>query len=131
MFFFGTISTVLDILCFAVLWFIMKYDCMEKALLFQTGWFTFGIISQTVIIHMIRTDRFPFFRSRSSIQLILSTLLVVIATIMISFTDIAGILNLAKLPLDYLKWIVILIAIYILFVEVFKRVYVRIKKEWL
>lgn len=131
MFFFGTISTILDILCFAVLWFIMKYDSMEKALLFQTGWFTFGIISQTVIIHMIRTDRFPFFRSRSSIQLILSTLLVVIATIMISFTDIAGILNLAKLPLDYLKWIVILIAIYILFVEVFKRVYVRIKKEWL
>ena len=109
----------------------MKYDSMEKALLFQTGWFTFGIISQTVIIHMIRTDRFPIFRSRSSIQLILSTLLVVIVTIMISFTDIAGILNLAKLPLDYLKWIVILIAIYILFVEVFKRVYVRIKKEWL
>ena len=80
---------------------------------------------------MIRTDRFPFFRSRSSIQLILSTSLVVIATIMISFTDIAGILNLAKLPLDYLKWVIILIVIYILFVEAFKRIYIRIKKEWL
>ncbi len=131
MFFFGAISTVLDILCFLVLWFIMKYDSVEKALLFQTGWFTFGIISQTVIIHMIRTDKFPFFRSRSSVQLIISTLAVVVATMIISFTDISHYLNLAKLPLNYIQWLLILIFIYIIVIEIFKRIYVRIKKEWL
>lgn len=131
MFFFGAISTILDIVCFAVLWFVMKYDSVEKALLFQTGWFTFGIISQTVIIHMIRTDKIPFVQSRSSLQLIVSTLLVVIITLLISFTDIAEILNLAKLPVEYLKWLAIMIVIYIILIELFKRVYIRIKKEWL
>lgn len=128
---FGLISTVLDIMCFLVLWFIMKYDSPEKALLFQTGWFTFGIISQTVIIHMIRTDKFPFFRSRSSVQLIVSTLSVVIFTLIISFTDLSHYLNLARLSSDYLKWIALLIVIYVVVIELFKRVYIMFKREWL
>ena len=131
MFIFGPISTLLDVCCFGVLWYIMKYNCVERSLLFQTGWFTFGIISQTIIIHMIRTDKIPFVTSKSSTELLISTMSVVLLTIIISFTDIAPVLNLAKLPLSYLKWIGLLIILYIVVIEIFIRIYVRVKKEWL
>ena len=131
MFFFGSISTILDLLCFAVLWFVMGYQTNDKATLFQTGWFAFGIISQTIIIHTIRTDKLPFIKSRSSIQLLISTLLVVAVALTMAFTDISFIFDLAKMPVTYLKWIGILVIIYIVFIEIFKRIYVKIKGEWL
>lgn len=131
MYVFGPISTIFDICCFAVLWFVMKYNTAEQAMLFQTGWFVFGILSQTLIIHTIRTDKLPFVTSKSSRQLLISTFLVVVATLVIAFTDIANILNLAKLPLTYLKWIALLLAAYVLVIEVFKKIYVRIKGSWL
>ena len=131
MFIFGPISTLLDVACFVVLWFIMKYNAIDKALLFQTGWFTFGIISQTAIIHTIRTDKIPFVTSKSSPQLLISTALVVIVTLIISFSGIAPFLNMATLPLDYLKWLLILIVAYVVIIEIFKRIYIRIKGQWL
>ena len=131
MFIFGPISTLLDVACFVVLWFIMKYNSIDKALLFQTGWFTFGIISQTAIIHTIRTDKIPFVTSKSSPQLLISTALVVIVTLIISFSGIAPFLNMATLPLDYLKWLLILIVAYVVIIEIFKRIYIRIKGQWL
>lgn len=131
MFVFGPISTLLDVCCFMVLWFVMKYNTAEMANLFQTGWFTFGIVSQTLIIHTIRTDKIPFVTSKSSLQLMVSTLLVVLITLIISFTDISYIFNLSKLPLDYLKWLIVLLILYVLLIEIFKRIYVRIKKQWL
>ncbi len=131
MFIFGPTSTILDVCCFVVLWFIMKYNSMEMATLFQTGWFTFGIVSQTLIIHAIRTDKIPFITSKSSIQLMISTLLVVLITLIISFTDISYIFNLSKLPLDYLKWLIVLLILYVLLIEIFKRIYIKIKKQWL
>jgi len=131
MFVFGPISTLLDVCCFMVLWFVMKYNTVEMANLFQTGWFTFGIVSQTLIIHTIRTDKIPFVTSKSSLQLMVSTLLVVLITLIISFTDISYIFNLSKLPLDYLKWLIVLLILYVLLIEIFKRIYVRIKKQWL
>ncbi|MBQ1826597.1 MAG: magnesium-translocating P-type ATPase, partial [Erysipelotrichaceae bacterium] len=105
MFVFGPISTILDVMCFGVLWFIMKYNSVEQATLFQSGWFAFGIISQTFIIHMIRTDRIPFISSRSSIQLMISTGLIVAITIGICFSPLAGYFQLQQLPLRYLGYL--------------------------
>lgn len=131
MFIFGPISTILDVCCFIVLWFIMKYNTVQQATLFQTGWFVFGILSQTMIIHAIRTDKIPFVSSRSSNQLLLSTALVIVLTLILAFTDLAYVFDLAKLPLSYLKYIVLLIILYVILIEIFKRIYVRIKGEWL
>ncbi|MBR0137668.1 MAG: HAD-IC family P-type ATPase, partial [Erysipelotrichaceae bacterium] len=131
MFVFGPISTVLDVMCFAVLWFVMKYNSIEHATLFQSGWFAFGIISQTFIIHMIRTDRIPFISSRSSIQLMLSTGLIVAITIAVCFTPLAGYFQLQQLPYEYLGYLGILLVVYVIFIEIYKRIYVRRKGEWL
>ena len=131
MFAFGIISTILDIICFIVLWYIMKFNTIEKAVLFQTGWFAFGIISQTFIIHMIRTSKIPFVKSKSSKQLLISTLIVTIITLIISFTDIATIFDLKKLPLQFGFLIIALVAIYAIIIQVYKKVYLKINKEWL
>lgn len=131
MFAFGTISTVLDIMCFAILWFILKFNTIEKAALFQTGWFAFGIISQTLIIHMIRTHKIPFIKSKSSKQLLISTFAITLITILITFTDIATIFDLSKLPIIYLGWIFILLCVYILFIQLYKKIYLKKNKEWL
>ena len=131
MFVFGTISTVLDILCFLVLWFVLKFDSVEKATLFQTGWFAFGIISQTLIIHMFRTHKTPFIKSKSSKYLLVSTFAITIITLIITFTNIATVFDLSKLPAIYLLWIFVLLCIYALLIQIFKRIYMRVNEDWL
>ena len=122
MFQFGLISTVLDIICFLVLWYVFKFNDVSKAMLFQTGWFAFGIISQTLIIHMIRTDKIPFIESKSSKELIFSTFAIVIVTLIICFTNISIAFDLSKLPIKYLAWIFILQLLYILVIQMYKKV---------
>ncbi len=68
---------------------------LKKAVMFQSGWFVFGILSQTLIIHMIRTNKIPFIKSKSSKQLLISTFGVILITILISFTNIAIIFDLS------------------------------------
>lgn len=131
MFRFGLISTVLDILCFIVLWFVLGFNTIEKAVYFQTGWFAFGIISQTLIIHMIRTDKLPFIESKSSKQLLISTFSITLLTIIISFTNFATIFDLHKLPYIYLIWIVVLLGVYVLLIQSYKKFYIKKNKKWL
>ena len=127
----GIISTLLDLACFAVLWWVMKYRTPEQASYFQTGWFTFGIVSQTLIIHMIRTGKVPFIQSRPSKQLVYSTLLVVIATLAIGFTPLAVIFDLRQLPLSFLPWIGLLLLLYTGAIQTYKSFHNRSQGDWL
>lgn len=131
MFAFGFISTILDLICFLILWFVFKFDSIEKAVYFQSGWFVFGILSQTLIIHLIRTSKIPFVQSKSSKQLLISTFTIVLITLIISFTDISTIFDLTKLPYSYLIWILILMGMYIVLIQLYKKKYIRQNKEWL
>ena len=131
MFHFGLISTILDMMCFFVLWVVFKFNTVEKAVMFQSGWFVFGILSQTLIIHLIRTSKIPFVESKSSKQLLISTFAVLCITLIIAFTNISVIFDLSKLPYMYLAWIAILMSIYILFIQVYKKFYIKQNKEWL
>ena len=131
MFHFGLISTILDMMCFFVLWVVFKFNTIEKAVMFQSGWFVFGILSQTLIIHLIRTSKIPFIESKSSKQLLISTFAVLCITLIIAFTNISVIFDLSKLPYMYLLWIAILMSIYILFIQVYKKFYIKQNKEWL
>ena len=131
MFSFGIISTILDILCFAVLWSVLKFNTVAKAGLFQTGWFAFGIISQTLIIHMIRTTKVPFIESTASKELLISTFLITIITIVMTFTNLSGVFMLSKLPYVYLLWICGLLVLYAIMIQILKKTYANHKKEWL
>ena len=131
MFHFGLISTVLDVLCFIVLWYVFKFNTFDKAVMFQSGWFVFGILSQTLIIHLIRTSKIPFIESKSSKQLLISTFTVVLITLAIAFTNISVVFDMSKLPLMYLLWIAILMTTYIILIQIYKKFYIKKNKEWL
>lgn len=113
------------------LWFVFKYNSVEQQTLFQSGWFMFGILSQTLIIHMIRTSKIPFIESKSSKQLLLSTLSIVVITLIIAFSNIATIFDLSRLPYIYVLWIVALLVIYGILIQVYKKFYIKKNKEWL
>ncbi len=131
MFYFGLTSTVLDLLCFAVLWFIFKFDTPEEAEFFQCGWFMFGVISQTAVIHTIRTHRFPFINGKAGNQLILSTLAVVALTLFLGLSRFAYILDMKPLPVTYVVWLGILLIIYLLLAQLMKNIYIRKFRKWI
>ncbi len=78
MVFIGPISSIFDYATFALMWFFFHCSAfldpatgaMQKeslARLFQTGWFVESLLTQTLIVHIIRTRRIPFFGSRASL----------------------------------------------------------------
>ena len=130
MVYFGLLSTVLDVLCFLVLWYVFRFNNAAAAGYFQCGWFMFGVISQTVVIHTIRTPKIPFLQDRASRQLTLSTVLVVAATLLIGFTGIARLFDLPVMPPAFGLWLVGLMLVYSLLAQILKRIYIRINREW-
>ena len=127
---FGLLSTVLDVLCFLVLWFIFGYNNPDMAGYFQCGWFMFGVLSQTVVIHTIRTPKLPFINDRASIQLTLSTLAVIAVTLLIGFTGLSAIFSLPTMPISYMLWLAGLMIVYMVFAQIMKVIYIKRHKDW-
>src|SRR4030095_1253670 len=65
MIFFGPISSVFDITTYLVMWFVFAANVPSKQTLFQSGWFVEGLLTQTLIVHMVRTPEVPFLQSRA------------------------------------------------------------------
>ena len=130
MVYFGLLSTVLDVLCFLVMWHICKFNNNDMAGFFQCGWFMFGVISQTVVIHTIRTPKIPFIQDRASNQLLLSTALVVLVTLLIGFTVVATWFDLPVMIPSFGWWLAILMVVYMVLAQILKSVYIKINKEW-
>ena len=76
MFYIGPISSIFDYTTFALMWYVFAANSPEKQSLFQSGWFVEGLLSQTLIVHMIRTQKIPFFQSVASWQLLLTTAII-------------------------------------------------------
>ena len=127
----GPLSSIFDILCFVIMWWVIKANTVEQAMLFQAGWFIFGTLSQILIVHMIRTSKIPFVQSKASMQLVLSTFIVGIIAIVIVFTQIARGFDMRTLPLGYAPWLALLLIGYSVVVQLFKGIYIKKFGEWL
>jgi len=125
MLFFGPISSIFDILTFCLMWFVFHATTPEQQTLFQSGWFVVGLLSQTLIVHMIRTRRIPFLQSRAGWPLILMTGLVMVLGIALPFSPLAGYLQLQALPLSYFPWLVAILAGYMVLTQMVKGFYSR------
>ncbi|HFU4084306.1 TPA: magnesium-translocating P-type ATPase [Streptococcus suis] len=127
----GPISSVFDILCFAVMWWAISANRIEFASLFQSGWFVFGTVSQVLVIQIIRTGKVPFLQSKPSLPLIVSNLIVVVVALAIGFTKLAIGIDMMPLPIAFAPWLVLILAGYFVFAQLIKKIYVRRHKEWL
>ncbi len=127
----GPTSSVFDIATFLVLWFVFKANSIENQSLFQSGWFVEGLLSQTLIVHMIRTQKIPFLHSRASLPVLLLTLTIMAAGITIPFTPLGRYVGLQALPLHYFGWLALILLGYCTLTQLVKMLYIRKFKVWL
>ena len=99
MVFIGPISSIFDYATYAMMLFV--FDAWTNASLFQTGWFVESLLTQTLIIHIIRTARIPFIESRASVALITTTIIICIVGIALPFTWAGAALGFTPLPSLY------------------------------
>jgi len=92
----GPISSIFDYLTFYIM--LNIFNCWQNPELFHTGWFVESIFTQTLIIHIIRTNKIPFIQSRASWPLITTSLLVVSLAAWLTVSPLAGTLGLVTLP---------------------------------
>ena len=107
------------------MWWVFKANTPEMQTLFQSGWFVEGLLSQTLIVHMIRTRKIPFIQSRASWPLCLMTLVVVVIGIGLTFSPLAGFLQLQALPLSYFPWLIVILTGYMVTTQLVKGWFVR------
>ncbi|MCL2864595.1 MAG: magnesium-translocating P-type ATPase [Lachnospiraceae bacterium] len=129
--FMGSLSSVFDIACFAIMWWIIRANTQELSPLFQGGWFIFGTVSQVLVIHMIRTGKIPFLQSKPSLPLMISTFVVVVAACIIAFTNMATLIDMSVLPVDFVPWLILLLVAYCASTLFMKQFYIRKFGEWL
>lgn len=96
MLFIGPISSIFDYATFGVMWWVFKAG--QNPALFQTGWFVESLLTQTLIIHVIRTNKIPFFQSRASTALILTSLGVAMIGMALPYTRLGTALGMVPLP---------------------------------
>lgn len=131
MVFMGPVSSVFDIATYCLMWFVFQANNIGAQALFHSGWFVEGLCSQTLIVHMIRTQKIPFVQSRAAWPVTLATASVIGAGIVIPFTHFGEVIGLVPLPWSYFPWLVGILLAYCTLAQVVKTWYIRKFGMWL
>jgi len=115
---FGIVSSFFDFLTFAVLMFVLKAGPEE----FRTGWFVESVMTEVLIIVVMRTWQ-PFYRSRVSRPLLISMVLVLIITVALPYSPLSEILGFKPIPLPSLMLLGLITVLYVAVSEVAKRIF--------
>jgi P-type Mg2+ transporter len=108
-----------------VMWFVFGANSPEHQTLFQSGWFVEGLLSQTLIVHMIRTRRIPFIQSRAAWPLLGMTLGIIVAGILMPMSIAAPYFKMQALPLAYFPWLLVTLVGYGVLTQLMKHFYAR------
>ena len=127
----GLVASVIDVVAFLIFYFVLGFNS-DNVILFQTAWFIEGVISQTMIVHFVRTSKIPFIESIANKYLLLSTSLCIIASIILPII-LVGIksFHFAYLPVAFYFYVIILLILYMVIEEIVKRLYIKKYKRWL
>lgn len=127
----GPVSSIFDILTFIVLWFGFGINASAEQHLFQTGWFLMGLISQILVVHVVRTSKFPLLKSHSSLLVAVSSIIAIVTGMLIVFTPLRTVFDFAVMPKSYGFALIGLVSSYLITVELAKRGYMKLYKEWI
>jgi P-type Mg2+ transporter len=131
MIFLGPVSSVFDITTFCLMWFVFGANSPEHQSLFQSGWFVESLLSQTLIVHMIRTQKIPFIQSAAAPPVLILTSVVIAMGILIPFSPLGVSVGLRPLPATYFVWLVATLVAYCALTQVVKTIYIRNFAKWL
>lgn len=112
MIFIGPISSIFDYCTYALMWFVFGATTVEHQALFQTGWFVESLMTQTLIVHVIRTAKVPFFQSWASLPMLLITASVMAVGMYLPFSPLAPSLGFVPLPAVYFLWLFSILTCY-------------------
>jgi Mg2+-importing ATPase len=127
--FIGPISSIFDYTTFFVMLWVFKCWDPSRAPLFQTGWFVESLMTQTLIIHVIRTNKIPFLQSRASSALTLTTLSIMAFGAWLPFSPVASSLGFTRLPPLYWPILLLTLLAYVSLTQLIKVWLLR--KKWI
>ena len=125
MLFFGPISSIFDILTFGLMWYVFQANTPEHQTLFQSGWFVVGLLTQTLIVHMIRTPKIPFLQSRAAMPLMVMTGVIMAVGIFLPMGPLASYFKLEALPPLYFVFLPMILLAYMALTQAVKGFYIR------
>ncbi|MDR0232477.1 MAG: magnesium-translocating P-type ATPase [Dysgonamonadaceae bacterium] len=145
MIYIGPISSIFDITTYLLMFFVIGpavvggvsyfalsgVDQLTFQQVFHTGWFIESLLSQTLIVHMIRTRKIPFIQSRASWPVLLLTSSIMAIGIVIPFTALGARIGLVALPWSFFPWLILTLLCYCGLTQIIKQWYVRRFTRWL
>lgn len=141
----GPVSSIFDVATYLIMFFVIcpiltngSYASLNDstsmllfASAFQTGWFIESIWSQTLVIHMLRTDKLPIIKSNASIKLYVLTLTGILIATIIPFTGIGKLLDFTPLPSIFFAYLAGIIVVYMLVITIAKGLFIKVLKKLL
>jgi Mg2+-importing ATPase len=121
--FIGPISSIFDYLTFFMMLYI--FNCWNDPVLFHTGWFVESLFTQTLIIHVIRTNKIPFIQSRASWPLILTSLIIIAVGAWLTVSPLADTLGFVPLPQLYWRYLATMLFGYAILTQLVKTWFIR------
>jgi Mg2+-importing ATPase len=131
MIYIGPISSIFDYATYALMWYVFKANSPAHQSLFQSGWFIEGLLSQTLIVHMIRTKKIPFIQSWATAPVLALTTAIMAIGVYLPFSGFAAALQMQPLPLAYFPWLIIILLAYCMLTQVVKVWFIRKFHRWL
>ena len=126
----GPLSSSFDLIVFATLWFVFNLRAPDAAL-FQTIWFSYGIVSNLFGMHVIRTAKMPFIQSSAAKPVYMSSIIVSLIAVLVPFTPLGTAIGLVAIPLQYMALIFLVPVLYCIIAQFAKHRYIKKYGEWL
>ena len=127
----GPLSSIFDITTFLLLWFVFRASSPARQALFQSSWFVEGLLSQTLIVHMIRTEKVPFIQSRAAVPVLLLTSAIMLAGVWLPFSATGRAVGMVALPARFFPWLLVTLLAYCAVTQFVKVRYIRRFGTWL
>jgi Mg2+-importing ATPase len=107
------------------MWFVFDANTPERQTLFQSGWFVEGLLTQTLVVHTIRTQKMPFLQSRAAAPLLVMTAAIMAAGVFIVMGPLSGYFKMQPLPLSYFLYLAVILLAYLALTQAMKGFYAR------
>ncbi|MDN7601598.1 magnesium-translocating P-type ATPase [Burkholderia gladioli] len=133
----GPTSSVFDVSTYLLMWFVFGAGALYHAqggaagqVVMNSGWFIESLVSQTLVVHLLRTRRIPFLQSTAALPVLLSTVTAIALGCWLPFSPFANALGFVRLPGSYWLWLAATMLGYIVLAQTVKTIYVRRYREW-
>ena len=127
----GPVSSIFDMTTFALLWYVFGASSADHQAFFQSGWFIESLVTQTLVVHMIRTRKIPFLQSVAAAPVLALTSAIIAIGVLIPCTAMGAQLGMMQLPPAYFAWLAATALCYCTLTQMMKGIYRRRYARWL